>query len=392
LEENMIHRLVALAPVVLASVSLLTSSAARAEDVKLPPTMTFTAYDTGTAGFNIAVAVGKMMKDKYGTDLRVLPAGNDVARLAPLRAGRAMSSAMGSGTYFAQEGVFEFGAKEWGPQALQLVLSSVDCNAGSLGVARDTGVTEIKQLRGKRVGFVVGSPALNQNSLAILAFGGLKQSDVKVVEFSSYGAMWKGLINNDVDAAFATTITGPAKEAETSPRGIVWPPLPHNDKEGWERVRKVGSFFFPHVATCGAGISKEKPIELGNYPYPIFVVYGSQPVDQVYSLTKAMITGYDIYKDAAAGAAGLAADRQTKKWVVPVHPGAVKALKEAGQWTDDQEAHNNALFKRQQVLAAAWGDYGKASPPSDDKEFLAGWMKARASALQKANMPNGFEE
>ena len=51
--------------------------------------MTFTAYDTGTAGFNIAVAVGKMMKDKYGTDLRVLPAGNDVARLAPLRAGRA---------------------------------------------------------------------------------------------------------------------------------------------------------------------------------------------------------------------------------------------------------------------------------------------------------------
>jgi TRAP transporter TAXI family solute receptor len=387
----MIHRLLALAPVIVTTVLLLTLPAAHAEDVKLPPTMTFTAYDTGTAGFNIAVAVGKMMKDKYGTDLRVLPAGNDVARLAPLRAGRAMSSAMGSGTYFAQEGVFEFGAREWGPQALQLVLSSVDCNAGSLGVARDTGVTELKDLKGKRVGFVVGSPALNQNSLAVLAFAGLTQSDVKVVEFSSYSAMWKGLINNDVDAAFATTITGPAKEAETSPRGIIWPPLPHNDKAGWERMQKVGSFFFPHVATCGAGISKEKPVELGNYPYPIFVVYGSQPADQVYAVTKAMITGYDIYKDAAAGAGGLAADRQTKKWVVPVHPGAVKALKEAGQWTDEQEAHNNQLFKRQEVLAAAWAGYTKGSPPSDDKEFLAGWMKARAAALTKANMPNGFE-
>jgi TRAP transporter TAXI family solute receptor len=388
----MIHRLMALTSVVFTSVALLASPAAYAEDVKLPPTMTFSAYDTGTAGFNIAVAVGKMLKDKYGTDLRVLPAGNDVARLTPLRAGRAMSSAMGSGTYFAQEGVFEFGAREWGPQPLQLVLSSVDCNAGSLGVARDTGVTEIKQLKGKRVGFVVGSPALNQNSLAIMAFGDLKQSDVKVVEFSSYGAMWKGLVNNDVDAAFATTITGPAKEAETSPRGIIWPPLPHNDKVGWDRVQKVGSFFFRHVATCGAGISKEKPIELGNYPYPIFVVYGSQTPDQVYALTKAMITGYDIYKDAAAGAAGLAAERQTKKWVVPVHPGAVKALKEAGQWSDDQDAHNNALFKRQAVLTAAWADYGKSSPPSDDKEFLAGWMKARTAALQKAGMPNGFEE
>src|SRR5438445_3172616 len=308
----MVHRLLALAPVIFTSLSLLTTTAAQAQDVKLPPTVTFTAYDTGTAGFNIAVAVGKMMKDKYGTDLRVLPAGNDVARLAPLRAGRALSSAMGSGTYFAQEGVFEFGVKEWGPQALQLLLSSVDCNAASLGVARDTGVTEIKHLKGKRIGFVVGSPALNQNSLAILAFGGLKQSDVKVVEFSSYGAMWKGLINNDVDAAFATTITGPAKEAETSPRGIVWPPLPHADKAGWERLQKVGSFYFPHVATCGAGISKDKPVELGNYPYPIFMAYGSLPFDEVYSITKAMITSYEAYKDSTPGAPGTATVRTSK--------------------------------------------------------------------------------
>src|ERR1700710_2229463 len=226
----MTGRLIYLASAALAGISLVASTAAPADDVKLPPTMAVTAYDTGTAGFNIAVGVGKMMKDKYSTDVRVLPAGNDVARLAPLRAKRALMSAMGSGTYFAQEGVFEFGAREWGPQSLQLLLSSVDCNAGSLGVARDTGVTEIKQLRGKRVGFVVGSPALNQNALAILAFGDLKQSDVKVVEFSSYGAMWKGLVNNDTDAAFATTITGPAKEAETSPRGIIWPPLPPHDK------------------------------------------------------------------------------------------------------------------------------------------------------------------
>ena len=387
----MIHRILALSPVVLASLSLIAVAPARAGDVKLPSTMTMTAYDTGTAGFNITVGVGKMMKDKYGTDVRVLPAGNDVARLAPLRAKRAAMSAMGSGTYFAQEGVFEFGAKEWGPQALQLVLSSVDCNAGSLGVAKDTGVTEIKQLKGKRVGFVVGSPALNQNSLAILAFGDLKQSDVKVVEFSSYGAMWKGMVNNDVDAAFATTITGPAKELETSPRGIIWPPLPPGDKAGWDRVKKVGSFFFPHVATCGAGISKEKPIELGNYPYPIFVAYGSLPADEAYSITKAMIAGYDAYKDAAPGAGGLAADRQTKDWVVPVHPGAAKALKGAGQWTDQQEAHNKELLKRQQVLIAAWADYNKGNQSSDDKAFLDGWMKARAAALTKANMPNGFE-
>ena len=82
-----------------------------AQDIKLPPTLTLTAYDTGSSGFNIAVAVGKVFKDKHGTDVRVLPAGNDVARLAPLKAGRAQASAMGIGVYFAQEGVFEFGSR-----------------------------------------------------------------------------------------------------------------------------------------------------------------------------------------------------------------------------------------------------------------------------------------
>jgi len=53
-------------------------------------------------------------------------------------------------------------------------------------------------------------------------------------------------------------------------------------------------------------------------------------------------------------------ERQTKNWVVPVHPGAVKALKEAGAWSDDQEAYNNALFKRQAVLTGAWAEYGKS--------------------------------
>ena len=386
----MISRMLALSPVVFTSLSLMAP--ALADDLKLPPTMAMTAYDTGTAGFNITVGVGKMMKDKYGSDVRVLPAGNDVARLAPLRAKRAVASAMGSGVYFAQEGVFEFGAKEWGPQALQMMLSSVDCNCGSLGVAADAGVKEMKDLKGKRVGFVVGSPALNQNSLAVLAFAGLTQNDVKVVEFASYGAMWKGLINNDVDAAFGTTITGPAKEVETSPRGLVWPPLPKSDTAGWDRLKKVGSYFFPQAATCGAGISPDKPIELGNYPYPIYVAYAAQPADQVYAITKAMIDGYDAYKDSAPGAGGLAANRQTKNWVIPVHLGAVKALKEAGQWTAEQEAYNNGLYKRQEVLASSWAEYTKGSPPSDEKAFLDGWMKARAAALAKASMPNGFEQ
>src|SRR6187549_1979053 len=220
----------------------LAATTSALAQVKLPPTVTMTAYDTGTSGFNITVALGKMLKDKYGSDTRVLPAGNDVARLQPLRANRASISAMGVGVFFAQEGLFEFATKEWGPQPVQITLSSVDCNGLSLAAAGDIGVKTVADLKGKRIGFVVGSPALNQNALAVLAFAGITSKDVKIVEFASNNAMWKGAVNNDVDALFGSTIAGPAKELQTSPRGIVWPAMPHSDKAGWERVRKVGPY------------------------------------------------------------------------------------------------------------------------------------------------------
>jgi TRAP transporter TAXI family solute receptor len=358
---------------------------------KLPSTLTFTAYDTGSSGFNIAVAVGKTLKDKHGTDVRVLPAGNDVARLAPLKANRAQASAMGIGVYFAQEGVFEFGVKDWGPQPLRLILASSACNAISLGVAKDTGVKQIKDLNGKRIGMVVGSPALNQNAFAILAFGGLTRNDVKLVEFSSYGAMWKGIINNEVDAAIASTISGQAKEAEASPRGLLYPPTPASDREGWARLNKFGPYYAPHKATCGVGITAATPVELPNYPYPIFMAYASQPAELVYNLAKAMINGYDGYKDGAPGADGLELKRQILTWALPYHEGAVRAFKEAGVWKAEHDAHNQSLLKRQQTLASAWSAYLKTNPADDAAAFRKGWMSARSAALRKAGMDAIFE-
>lgn len=374
-----------------AGVLFCGAPASLGQDLKLPSTLTFTAYDTGSSGFNIAVAVGKMFKDKHNADVRVLPAGNDVARLTPLKTGRAQASAMGIGTYFAQEAVFEFAVKEWGPQPLRLMISSTDCNAISLGVAKDTGVKEIKDLKGKRVGIVVGSPALNQNAYAILAFGGLTKNDVKLVEFSSYGAMWKGILNNEVDAAIASTISGQAKEAETSPRGLLYPPTPWGDKDGWARLKKLGPYFLQHKATCGVGVSPQNPVELPSYAYPIFMVYAEQPGDLVYGLTKAMIVNYDAYKDGAPGAAGLDVKKQNFTWVVPYHEGAVRALKEAGAWQPDHEAYNQKLLKRQATLAAAWSAYLKTNPPDDKAEFGKGWMAARKSALTSAGMDPIFD-
>ena len=121
----------------IAGAAAVLSLAAPAFAQTVPTEMSWTAYDTGSSGFNIAVAIGQQFKQAHGTDVRVLPSGNDTGRLAPVKANRAVISQMGIGTYFAQEGVFEFGTKSWGPQPVRLIMAATACNG--LGLARRQG-------------------------------------------------------------------------------------------------------------------------------------------------------------------------------------------------------------------------------------------------------------
>ena len=45
------------------------------------------------------------------------------------------------------------------------MLTASTATVSTLDVAKDIGVKELKDLKGKRIGMVVGSPALNQNAL-----------------------------------------------------------------------------------------------------------------------------------------------------------------------------------------------------------------------------------
>ena len=75
---------------------------------------------------------------------------------------------------------------------------------------------------------------------------------MKKVEFGGFGAAMDGIINDQVDAAFTSSISGKAYQIAKSPRGLVYPVISHKDKAGWARMNAMAPFFFPFMGTEGA--------------------------------------------------------------------------------------------------------------------------------------------
>jgi TRAP transporter TAXI family solute receptor len=368
-----------------AGMALCLPLAANAADIMLPKTINWSAYDTVSSGYAQSVGIGNMLKEKYGTTIRVIPGKNDVSRMAPLRDGKVDYCACGIAVYFGQEGVFLFAAKEWGPQPLRLLASATGENNLSIATAADANIKTLADLKGKRIAWVRAGDALNWNATAMLAFAGLTWDDVSKVEVSGFGQSFDAVINGQADAAITSTVSPAPTKLAASPRGLYWPPLPHSDKAGWARLRQVHPAFQKHIATQGANIDKDHPYEGAIYPYPTLVTNASQNADEVYNLTKAIIENVDSFKNSAPGADGWALDKQNLTWALPYHEGAIRYFKEKGVWTPEAEEHQAMLVKRQQILIDTWkGIAGKDG--MSDEELRAKWGKARADALKAAGL------
>jgi len=367
------------------------ASASLASEVELPATMAWTAYGTNSSGYAQVVAIGNMLQSQYGTSVRILPGDNDVSRMTPLKTGRVDLCACGIASYYGAEGVLMFADRDWGPQPIRLITTSKASFGLSIAVAGDLGVETPADLRGKRVAYIRGDDALNKGTEAYLAFGGLTWDDVERVDFPGYARSFDGIIAGDVDASFTTSVTPPAQQLASSPRGISWPVLDPNDTEGWERMSAVAPYFQPHQVTAGAGgVSADNPVPSASYPYPIVIGNETLDDDVAYSLIKAMQEKFDAYKDSAPGANGYALENQNLKWVIPFHEGVVRYYQEIGVWNDELQAHQDYLVNRQNLILDAWNAFIDDAP-SDNDAFTEAWMQARADALNAAGMDLVFE-
>lgn len=373
-----------------AVLAMVAALPAAARDVKLPGEISWSAYETGSSGYSQSVGLGQMLTKKYGVNLRIIPGKNDVSRMTPLKLGQTQVCACGIAAYFAQEGVFMFADKRWGPQPVYNLFNNIGRNGALIAVAADAGISTPADLKGKRITYVKGAPALNVQTEANLAFAGLTWSDVTKVEVPGFGQSLEAVINGQADGAFGSTITSNYTRIAASPRGLYFPPLPHSDAAGWERALAVAPWWSKaNVTNFTKGAKNEGPFEGPTYPYPLFIVNKDVDREIAYGLTKAVMENYEDFKEAGPGMDGYQLSNQNLNYVMPYHSEAVEYYKEKGLWKEEHEKNNQAVIQRQSVLADAWKAF-TAKDVADDK-FQEEWMAARAEALTKAGLPVVFK-
>ena len=361
-------------------------SSLAAEDIQFPKTIAWSAYQTGTGGYSQAVAIGNILQRQYGTNLRVIPGRNDVSRLATLRAGRVHFSAGGSEAIYAQEGILNFASKIWGPQSIRALMSNYsDSCSYTMVTATDANIRSISDVKGKRVTFVQGAPSLNNAMAALLSYANLTWDDVERVEVGGYNASADAVVNNRADVVGGACNSPPFLRLEASPRGLTFPPFPHDDEEAIQRVRERLPWYVPHIAIEGPTIPSEG-IQVFTSAYPLLVGLDTSDALLAYSTVRVMHENYETYKNNAPGASGWRMDRQKfEQAFVPFHPGAIRYYKEIGAWTPEAEANNQKNLHRQSVLKIARDAFFPPAP-EDYVEFEQAWLGAREAALAEADL------
>ncbi len=330
------------------------STGAQAED--LPRSMTWSAYDVGSAGYVEASAVADALMREHDVRIRIMPSGTSIGRLLPLRTERVQFGWLANEVFFATEALYEFSTQEWGPQDLRVLLGRPASFA--VAVAGDVGVTNLEDLRGKRVARIQANPSINIKIEAIMALADLTWDDVEVIDVPSYAASLRGLVEGTIDVAGTITTAPTLRELEASPRGLVYPDMPPaEDEEAWDRLREVAPIFEPMEETIGAGLSEDNPAIMISYRYPMITVNADMSDETAYAVTKAVVEAFDLYEDASPA---------MYRWNVessgvpptdaPFHPGAIRYLEEIGVWTDEHQAWNDERQERLDAVISAWDD------------------------------------
>lgn len=310
----------------------------------------------GSSGYNQTSALAEGLQSSSKFRVRLIPTGNGINRVSQLLSKKINYFVGYDEVYLSLEGMAEFALNKIGPIEIRTVLGN------TMGLTMITtavsGIESPADMRGKKIPYIPGDSSVGYKTSGLLAFAGLTWDDVTPIPYPAWVESVKGLIAGSCEAAQqAIPPSSVIYELAASPKGVHYPLFPHDDKEGWERLRQWAPWCFPYKISAAdlVGMDGEEMLEVVGYISPSLVTLASTSVDEVYELVKTLDETFDVYKDSLPEMKGWAVEKAgLPPLSAPVHDGVVKYLTEKGLWTDEHEKWNQELISRNQKLIELW--------------------------------------
>jgi TRAP transporter TAXI family solute receptor len=279
-------------------------------------------YPTGGA---IAKMVNAKRKE-YGIRATVESTGGSVFNVNAVMSGDLEFGVVQSDRqYQAIKGMAEWDGK---PQKDLRAVFSIHPESVTLLATVDSGVMNIKDLKGKRVN--IGNPGSGQrqNSIDALEANGLNwEKDIQAEQVKAAEA--PGLLQDGRIDAFFYTVGHPSgafKEATAGATKVRFVSILSADKL-IAKFPYYAASFIPVAQYPGAQNDKDVPT-FG--VKATFVTSAKVPDDVVYAITKEVFDNFDKFKKLHPAYAVLTKEGMLEGLSAPIHDGAMKYFKEAG--------------------------------------------------------------
>ncbi len=353
--------------------SLVAFAACEAEEepeevFEWPPLITFASVTATSSGHLAAVAWGTTLEELTGTKVRVIAEANQVLCRKWAEDGTVnfcLTSSISTGP-MQTEATTNYAQRDAGPMLSGLFLVSSEIAFGFMTRA-DSDIKSPYDLRGKTIGVGTMAPDWPIYIEALLAWGNLTKEDVILQDFPTIFHSATAVMEGRVDLSMNVPDSPTAVEIEASPKGQAWITLdPQADPEGAARFLKY--FRGQHFGTNERGVPSSIGVKM---PWMTFCWQTLLETDEelIYQLVKWSDENYDAYKDKAPGMHAMKLDvfkKVADTWYYPIHPGAIRYLKEKGLWDERNERLQEVNME---LLHRYYDAYQEAIAMADEQDI-----------------------
>ncbi|EGB13335.1 TRAP transporter solute receptor, TAXI family [Pseudodesulfovibrio mercurii] len=280
-------------------------------------------YPTGGAIANMV----NLKRDTYNVRLTVESTGGSVFNINSVIAGDLQFGiAQADRQFQAVHGIAEW--RERGPQTKLRAVFSMHPETVTLVAGEDTGIRDIRDLKGHRVN--IGNPGSgqHQNSLDALEAAGLALTDIEAVEIKAMEAI--EMLEAGTLDAFFYTVGHPSAAILKIARGkrkVRIVPITGVDSlfilHPYYVPSRVNMKYYPDAADAGRDVEsfgvKATLVTSVDVPDPV-----------VYAVTREVFENFETFKAQQPAFADLTKMDMLQGLSAPIHPGAARYYREAG--------------------------------------------------------------